>query len=109
MLPPKKHFESSTSNSDSDSDIDSNPEKSDKSDKSHRSDKSDKSSALEHTRDLPDLLFPQSLNCLWIPINLKNVGWRSFPADAATEFTSPKWMVSVPVRRQDQQPGWSTY
>ena len=75
MLPPKKHFESSASNSDSDSDIDSNAENSDKSDKSHRIDKSDKSSALEHTRDLSDLRIPQPFTWMWISITLKNVGW----------------------------------
>ena len=109
MLPPKRHFDSSASNSDSDSDIDSDAEKSHKSDKGHRSDKSDKSSASEHTRDPLHLLIPQLLNWMLDPIKLKNVGWRAFPAVAATEFTSPKWMVLVPVRRQSRQQGWSTY
>ena len=109
VLPPKKFFESSASDSDSDSDIDSDLEKSDKSDKGHRSDKSDKSNASEHTRDLPDLPIPRSLNWMWIPIKLKNARWHAFPAVAATEFTSPKWMVPVPVRRQSRQAGSSTY
>ena len=109
MLPPKKHFKSSISDSDSDNDIDSDPEKSDRSDKCHRSDKSDKSSASEHTRDLLDLRIPQSLNWMWIPINLKNAVRRAFPAFAATEFTSPKQMVPVPVRTQSRQQCWSTY
>ena len=108
VLPPKTNFSASASDSDSDSDIDSNAErsdKSDKSDKSHKSDKSDKSSPLEQTRDMPDLPIPGSLNWIWIPIKLQNVGWRAFLAVAATEFTSSKWMVPVPVRRQSRQPG----
>ena len=74
MLPPKKNFESSASDSDSDSDIDSDAEKSDNRNKSHRSDKSDKSSPCEHTRDMLDLPIPQSLNWMWVPVKLKSVG-----------------------------------
>ena len=109
LLQPKKYFEAKSSNSDGDSNIDSDAQKSNKSHKSHRSNKSNKSSASEHTSDLPDLPIPRSLNWMWIPIKLKNVGWRAFPAVAATEFTSSKLMVRVPVRRQSLQPGWSTY
>ena len=109
VLPPKKRFQSSASNSDSDRDIDSNAERGDKSNKSHRSDKSDKSSASDQTRPLPDLPICQSLNWMWIPIKLNNVGSHAFPPVPATEFTSPKRMVPVPIRRQSQQPGWSTY
>ena len=90
LLTTKKIFESCASNSNSDGDVDSNPGKSDKSDKSHRSDKSNRSSASEPTKDMPDLPIPQSLNWMWIPIKLKNVGWCASPAVAATEFTSPK-------------------
>ena len=99
MPPPKKHFESSASDSDGDSDIDSDVEKSNNSDKSHRSGKRDKSSPSEHIRDMPDLPIPQSLNWIWIRSKLKKVGWYAFRAAAATEFRSPKWMVLVPVRR----------
>ena len=96
-------MKSSASDCDSDSDIDSDPEKSDK------STKSDKSSALDRTRDLPYLPIPQSLNWMRIFIRLQNAVWRAFPAVGATEFTSPKWMVPVPVRRHTRQPGCSGY